>query len=750
MRDPRRLFTPAQRFKLWVSASGACLKCGSPLDGDWHAHHVVPHSEGGPTDLGNGQALCVECHLGEHRMTDDNGSESSAEAMAASRGESAEGVYSFNKSYAWQEDCLDVFKKVVHRYIGAEPGEFEKAFTMQVSPSGGKSTCALKLLRWMNEAGHGDLGIIVVPNNSIKLGFKSDADRFVKFSDGRPFRVLTQLESNYRSGLRNYDAVVVTYHSLAELDSLFALLRLEFGRKLVFIFDEIHHGNVGTIGDDESDDGAQWGADILKVKRHAHCIIGMTGTAIRTDYKQVPFLDYEQMQTSEGQTMWRVKPSFVYTYRQAILDHVARTLIFHSENPAITYEVSGEQFTSAMSYISDNPEKTITALVPKSHLDAAKKVIFNPHGIHMTQLLRAARAESERNRMKGDRDDAILVLVESSKAGQVNPAYAMQEAIIRLFGEHAVVVESCDGKEAEEAIKAFKESAGRWIIAKGMIGEGTSIPRIRGLVIARSVDSCVAFTQFVHRATRNRSDVAHQDAHIFYMALPRMLEYARDIEKEIQDIREKEPSPQPYCKECEEILEFWPQHGNPCPHCGFEPERKEAIQVDVIGHEVGEVITLQNGEIYSEVDPTARRLYDRLGDIPGLGGRHPLNVILKTGFKEGFFSIHSPVAENDEADSFQPPAGTSWEDNFELAGTLIKKAVNARKRREPSMTQERENYLYGVLTNEAKSAAGIPLKKGGKKVIDRELQDRDGACRKFVDAARSILARERQRYEGAA
>lgn len=70
--DRKRFFTAAQRRSLAVR-DGGCVwpQCTSPPS--WtHAHHVIPVSEGGPTDIDNGTLLCPYhhhlLHRGEYRM----------------------------------------------------------------------------------------------------------------------------------------------------------------------------------------------------------------------------------------------------------------------------------------------------------------------------------------------------------------------------------------------------------------------------------------------------------------------------------------------------------------------------------------------------------------------------------------------------------------------------------------------------------------------------------------------------------
>tara|TARA_B100001250_G_scaffold396240_1_gene402018 strand:+ start:7638 stop:7844 length:207 start_codon:yes stop_codon:yes gene_type:complete len=58
-----RLFSKRQRRLLYAIAGGKCAKCAAKLNGNFHADHQIPFSEGGPTNTANGQALCAICNL---------------------------------------------------------------------------------------------------------------------------------------------------------------------------------------------------------------------------------------------------------------------------------------------------------------------------------------------------------------------------------------------------------------------------------------------------------------------------------------------------------------------------------------------------------------------------------------------------------------------------------------------------------------------------------------------------------------
>ncbi|MCP2195464.1 HNH endonuclease [Williamsia deligens] len=60
-----RLFTGRVR-KAVIARDQRCIKCGSP--GSWtDVHHIVFHSNGGPTTCDNGCLLCRTCHIAVHQ-----------------------------------------------------------------------------------------------------------------------------------------------------------------------------------------------------------------------------------------------------------------------------------------------------------------------------------------------------------------------------------------------------------------------------------------------------------------------------------------------------------------------------------------------------------------------------------------------------------------------------------------------------------------------------------------------------------
>lgn len=65
--DGIRAFTQEQRLAIFRRDEGRCqlrVRCnGEKLGwGDWHADHILPHSQGGKTTVSNGQVACISCN----------------------------------------------------------------------------------------------------------------------------------------------------------------------------------------------------------------------------------------------------------------------------------------------------------------------------------------------------------------------------------------------------------------------------------------------------------------------------------------------------------------------------------------------------------------------------------------------------------------------------------------------------------------------------------------------------------------
>jgi len=61
--DPQRFFTPEQRKTIFHNSRGVCQECNMELSStNFHADHIKPYVQGGPTNVSNGRALCSKCN----------------------------------------------------------------------------------------------------------------------------------------------------------------------------------------------------------------------------------------------------------------------------------------------------------------------------------------------------------------------------------------------------------------------------------------------------------------------------------------------------------------------------------------------------------------------------------------------------------------------------------------------------------------------------------------------------------------
>lgn len=67
-KDRRRSYTPNEREEIYTRDNGQCWHCKEKVAwDDAEIHHLKPHSEGGPTALGNGVLVHRKCHKEIHR-----------------------------------------------------------------------------------------------------------------------------------------------------------------------------------------------------------------------------------------------------------------------------------------------------------------------------------------------------------------------------------------------------------------------------------------------------------------------------------------------------------------------------------------------------------------------------------------------------------------------------------------------------------------------------------------------------------
>jgi hypothetical protein len=190
-----------------------------------------------------------------------------------------------------------------------------------------------------------------------------------------------------------------------------------------------------------------------------------------------------------------------------------------------------------------------------------------------------------------------------------NSLKQIQARIQALFNETAVTVEWADGPTARDTIRKFKNGTDRWIVAKEMISEGTNLPRLRIVVIVRDIGNRTFYEQLVHRVTRNDADDRPQDAIIIQLKLRHLHEWGTDLETQARIGWERQKQLR--------------QNAGDGSGDGAIPKYIEGIAAELENESV-----VMEGEDFTDVDPTGRKLHSMIGNETKTS-RWQLNKVLR-------------------------------------------------------------------------------------------------------------------------
>ena len=236
-RDPRRLFTPAQRAEIAARQHHVCAHCGIDLvDGEWDAHHVVRHTDGGPTLAANGVGLCRDCHA------------------------HAEIVDSGFTPRLWQAEARPSIYSLLRRWRFA---------TLNAAPGAGKTQFAGWLYRLLAEAGEVERLIVMVPYRHL----------CTQWAEALATNFGVHLADNDAAERRGQHGVVLTYQSVPQ--RLSQLIADAAESPTLVVLDEVHH-----LGFDPTDGAAAWGYAVAQLVGDTDNpkmpVLNLTGTLFRS------------------------------------------------------------------------------------------------------------------------------------------------------------------------------------------------------------------------------------------------------------------------------------------------------------------------------------------------------------------------------------------------------------------------------------------------------------------------------------
>jgi superfamily II DNA or RNA helicase len=394
----------------------------------------------------------------------------------------------------WQRKANDVL-------VQCAKSEAKRAL-IYACPGAGKTIASLFAARSLAQTLQAEAVVVVTSNIAIKSQWIETAKTV-----GADLREVSDFRDLHQPVLPGFGLrwLVVSYQQVAlnkESLDLFCT-----SNRVIAVFDEVHH----TAASNGVRDGNKWGMTITYAFRKVLFALCTTGTPFREQtHSPIAFVHYND----EGE----VVPTVAYPYKDAIKDGVCRPIEFEMYDGTIEWRSRKSGRVLAHDF-SDKVSKS----KERERLVAA----ISMDGQFPVRMLEAAHAKLLELR-SGSGVDAraggLVVAMDRSHAE------AIAEVLTEISGKRPTLVHS-RLDDAQEQIKAFKESDAEWIIGIAMLSEGVDIPRLRVGVYMTNVRASLFFHQFCGRFARVQVS-KEERSFVFLPCDPEIQAIATKIEQE--------------------------------------------------------------------------------------------------------------------------------------------------------------------------------------------------------------------------
>ncbi len=381
----------------------------------------------------------------------------------------------------WQLSCIDT---ALEHFI-ATPH-----FFCQATPGAGKTRMAAELASRLLEQDRIDLVLCFAPSCQVVEGFRSTfAAVLGRRLDGQIGAV----------------GAAYTYQAMEYRDEGFWQLLDDY--RVFVVFDEIHH----CAGHDPLLSNA-WGQQILhRIQDRAAFTLALSGTPWRSDDKAIALARYS---SPEGYLIC----DYRYGLKGAIADSVCRSpriVLLDNQKVKLTEERGADSsvklFPSIAKLLGESP-------VTYEELLRHDEVINPILDLGCSKL----------NELRQIKPDAAGLVVATDIEHALQVALALE-----AMGEECRIVTN-KTTDAQQVINAFRSSACRWIVAVGLISEGTDIPRLQVCCYLSRIRTELHYRQVLGRVLRRTGESDHQ-AWLFMLAEPTLQGFAERISDDLPD-----------------------------------------------------------------------------------------------------------------------------------------------------------------------------------------------------------------------
>lgn len=349
---------------------------------------------------------------------------------------------------------------------------------------------AAEIARRLLLAGEIDLVLCFAPSCQVVEGLKNTFTTVLK----RRF-----------DGLLGAVGVATTYQGMDHQDEAFWKLLDDY--RVFAVFDEIHHcaGHDSLLSN-------TWGQAILqRIQDRAAYTLALSGTPWRSDEKAIALARYSN---PEGYLIC----DFRYGLEKAIKDKVCRApriVLIDNNSVRLTEQANSSPTVTVFPSIAD--------LLNESPVNF-EDLLFHDEIVQQIIELGCLRLDELR---KVTPDAAGLIVA-------TNIRHANQIAsVLRARGEnYSVVTNRTPGAQA--LINEFRIGVGRWIIAVGMISEGTDIPRLQVCCYLSRIRTELHYRQVLGRVLRR---VGNLDGHawLYVLAEPSLQQFSLRVADDLPE-----------------------------------------------------------------------------------------------------------------------------------------------------------------------------------------------------------------------
>jgi superfamily II DNA or RNA helicase len=360
----------------------------------------------------------------------------------------------------------------------------------QATPGAGKTRMAAELARSLLEQDKIDLVLCFAPSCQVVEGFQA---------------TFSEVLGRRLDGLMGAIGAALTYQALEYREEAFWNLFDDY--RVFAVFDEIHHcaGHDPLLGN-------VWGQQILqKMQDRATFTLALSGTPWRSDNKAIALARYS---SPDGSLIC----DYRYGLREAISDGVCRSpriVLLDNQQVKLTEELEHDSKVRLFPSI----EKLLCES-PVSYED----LLY--HDDVVSQLL--SLGCEKLNEVRKIKPDAAGLVVAS------NIQHAHQVALaLENMGESCHVVNNRT-PDAQQVINEFRRSHCRWIVAVGMISEGTDIPRLQVCCHLSRIRTELHYRQVLGRVLRRTGEVDDQ-AWLFAPAEPALKQFSQRVADDLPE-----------------------------------------------------------------------------------------------------------------------------------------------------------------------------------------------------------------------